>query len=52
MRVGYGISRRAATELEAIVLYTVQKWGERQAGKYLSEMEAMFELLAGTPGLG
>jgi plasmid stabilization system protein ParE len=48
----YRVSATASAVLDAIVIYTAEKWGARQAGKYLGEMESMFELLASTPGMG
>jgi toxin ParE1/3/4 len=50
--MGYRVSKKASAELDAIVIYTAERWGVRQAGKYLGEMESMFELLAGNPGMG
>jgi toxin ParE1/3/4 len=50
--MGYRVSKRAGAELDAIMIYTIQTWGEWQADKYLDEMESMFELLAENPGLG
>jgi plasmid stabilization system protein ParE len=50
--MGYRVSKRAGIELDAIVIYTIQMWGERQADKYLNEMDSMFRLLAENPDYG
>jgi len=48
----YRISRRAEADLTDIYLYTIQNFGERQARKYLLELDAVFELLGDHPRIG
>jgi toxin ParE1/3/4 len=45
-------SRRAEADLIGIGSYTLRTWGEGQALRYLSDLEACCELLAGNPALG
>lgn len=43
---------RAFNDLEGIWLYTYEKWGEKQAGRYLSQLNEQIMLLANTPERG
>jgi toxin ParE1/3/4 len=49
---GFTLSRLAETDLEGVAEYTLQRWGEAQAEKYLSEMETCCRMLASNPQLG
>lgn len=48
----YRISRRAEADLTEIYHYTDQTFGDRQARKYLLELDAVFELLGDHPRIG
>lgn len=48
----YRLTLRAVKDLDAIADYTLAKWGEYQAEKYLSEMQQSFERLSLNAGLG
>ncbi len=39
----------AEQDLIDIWLYTLEMWGDKQADKYLDELEQVFKLLAGSP---
>ncbi len=43
---------RAESDLKSIYRYTYRNFGEVQAGKYLLELDAVFELIADYPGIG
>jgi toxin ParE1/3/4 len=43
---------RAERDLLGISEYTIQTWGERQADRYLRELELCCERLAASPSLG
>jgi len=45
-------SRKAEEDLLNIAAYTLQKWGEAQADRYLAQIEACCFRLAGNPRLG
>lgn len=49
---GFTLSRLAEADLESIAEYTLHRWGEAQAEKYLEEMEACCRMLASNPQLG
>jgi toxin ParE1/3/4 len=48
----YKLSRRAESDLESILIYTVDTWSEEQADRYLSDLVECFELIAHSPGVG
>lgn len=45
-------SRRAETDLFDIGTYTLERWGAKQAGSYLDDLEASCTMLAENPALG
>ena len=45
-------SRRAEVDLLNIGAYTLQKWGNAQAARYIGELEACCQTLADNPVLG
>lgn len=45
------LSRRALFDIEAIDLYSIEKWGERVAEKYLSDLYAGAFRLSESPSL-
>jgi toxin ParE1/3/4 len=49
---GLRFSQLADDDLLNIAEYTLRTWGKSQTGRYLSELEQCFRLLAGNPGLG
>ena len=48
----YRLSRRAASDLEAIAEYTIDKYGIAQARTYRDSLKACFEQLAGNSRMG
>ena len=48
----FRFSRRAEADLLSIGDYTLRTWGKAQAGRYLGELEACCQMLAGNPALG
>jgi toxin ParE1/3/4 len=46
------LSRRAETDLMHIAAYTLDRWGQAQAGRYLADIETCCRDLARTPLLG
>jgi toxin ParE1/3/4 len=48
----YILKKRADQDLQEIWEYTNNKWGEKQARKYLEQLEARFVLLAENSQLG
>jgi len=48
----YRLSRLAQLDLEEILDYTVDRWGDVQADRYLSGLVKCFELIARRPELG
>ena len=48
----FRFSRRAEADLLRIGDYTLRKWGEAQAVRYLGELEACCQMLAENPALG
>lgn len=48
----YRLTPDARADLIDIRRYTVERWGEAQSQKYLSELRQTIRLLAGTPSLG
>jgi len=45
-------SRRAEADLLRIGAYTLGAWGEGQAIRYINDLEACCQMLAGNPALG
>ena len=48
----FRFSRRAESDLTAIVAFTLRVWGEAQADEYLGQLEACFQTLADNLALG
>lgn len=48
----FRFSRRAEADLLRIGEYTLHKWGEAQAIRYISELEVCCQMLADNPNLG
>jgi toxin ParE1/3/4 len=48
----FRFSRRAEADLLDIGAYTLRTWGEKQAVRYLNEIEACCQRLADSPTLG
>jgi toxin ParE1/3/4 len=48
----FRFSRRAGADLLSIANYTLRTWGKAQTARYLSELEAFCQTLAGNPALG
>jgi len=48
----FRFSRRAESDLLEIIRYTLHRWGEDQAIRYIDGLEACCEQLAGNPALG
>ena len=48
----YRLSRRAASDLEAIAEYTIERFGVDQARAYRDSLRTCFEQLSGNPGMG
>lgn len=46
------LTARADSGLKEIFVFGVERFGERQARKYLGELEDVFHLLAGNPRMG
>jgi toxin ParE1/3/4 len=48
----YRLTRKAASDLAEILLYTSDTWGEAQARRYLNLLSEGFDLIADKPGIG
>jgi Plasmid stabilization system protein len=48
----YKLSNRAVEDFESIYEYTWKKFGQPQADKYTSDLDATFRLLAANPLMG
>ena len=46
------LSRQAEQDIESILQYTYETYGERQRQLYADALHAAFETITGTPGLG
>jgi toxin ParE1/3/4 len=46
------VRQAALDDLEAIGVYTLERWGERQFVEYLTRLHNAFRQLAANPGLG
>jgi toxin ParE1/3/4 len=49
---GFRFSLRAASDLMEIARYTLERWGEEQASRYIDDLEACCRQLANNPSLG
>jgi toxin ParE1/3/4 len=49
---GYQLSKRATSDLDGILQFTIRRWGSEQADSYIRELQDCFELLARRPMLG
>lgn len=45
-------TERAEKDLEAIIDFTVQRWGVTQSNNYIDDLEALAQILADNPLLG
>ena len=50
--MSHGKTPRAIDDLDDIYRYTFENFGEAQADKYLTELEAVFDLLADFSNMG
>jgi toxin ParE1/3/4 len=48
----YKLTLAAKNDIKDIWQYTVEKWGEQQAEKYIDQLEKKFKDLVKTPNLG
>ena len=48
----YDFTEQAETDLDSISDYTLERWGQAQAEKYLDGLEELAQNLAASPGLG
>jgi plasmid stabilization system protein ParE len=48
----FRFSRRGEADLLSIGAYTLRTWGENQAVRYIDDLEALCQMLAGNPELG
>lgn len=48
----YRLTRLSETDLEDILGYTLKSWGNKQAERYLGDLQACLQELAERPGLG
>jgi toxin ParE1/3/4 len=48
----FQFSRRAEADLLRIGEYTLRKWGEAQAARYIGDLEDCCQMLADNPNLG
>jgi toxin ParE1/3/4 len=48
----FRLSRRAEADLLSIGAFTLQTWGEDQTIRYIADLEACCQMLAGNPSLG
>jgi toxin ParE1/3/4 len=48
----FRFSQRAEADLLGIAMHTLRAWGEAQAIRYLTELEACCQMLADNPELG
>jgi toxin ParE1/3/4 len=49
---GYVLSSDADEDLQAIYVFSMQEWGNRQAALYLNELYDTFERIARLPAIG
>ena len=48
----YRLTNKALEDLRSIARYTEQTWGREQRNKYLSKLDASFQMLVHAPELG
>ena len=48
----YRLTNKALEDLRSIARYTEQIWGREQRNKYLSKLDASFQMLVNEPELG
>jgi toxin ParE1/3/4 len=48
----YNFTDHAESDLDAVVAYTLEHWGQAQAVKYVNGLEALLENLALEPSIG
>ena len=48
----YRLTNKALEDLRSIARYTEQTWGREQRNKYLSKLDASFQMLVHEPALG
>lgn len=48
----FRVTPRALRDVDAIADYTLAKWGERQAEKYIADLEQRFRWLSQNPNAG
>ncbi len=48
----YVLSRLAEQDLDAIATYTLERWGTKQAIRYIEGLRALCQQLTETPGMG
>lgn len=48
----FDLTRRAAVDFDEIAEYTIHRWGEQQAVRYLADLNECFVQLAENPALG
>ena len=52
MMVNFYFTEQAEKDLEAIIDFTVQRWGAAQSHNYIDDLEALAQILADNPLLG
>jgi len=52
MRYNLSLSSLAQNDLTAIVEYTIQQWSEKQADKYLEQIESGLSKIQDNPNIG
>lgn len=50
--MAHRLTRRSVRDLKDIYVYTYSAFGEKQAAKYLRELDAVFETIADNPNIG
>jgi len=50
--VNFYFTEQAEKDLEAIIDFTVQRWGAAQSHNYIDDLEALAQILADNPLLG
>lgn len=50
--MAHRLTRRAERDLKDIYRYTYSAFGEKQAAKYLQELDAVFETIGDNPEIG
>lgn len=52
MMANFYFTEQAEKDLEAIIDFTVQRWGVAQSHNYIDDLEALAQILADNPMLG